>query len=90
MIAQETKIYDSGNNPVNFQPRFAADVTLSDTSILQPGTLYVGTGGSIKVRTAGGNEVTFTNVPDGSIIPILVDMVFNTGTTDAADILILR
>lgn len=90
MKAQETKLYDSGNNPVSLQPRFATAVTVSDTTILQPGTLYIGTGGTVKVRTAGGNDITFSNVQDGSILPVLVDKVYDTGTTDADNIVILR
>lgn len=90
MIAKETKIYDSSNNPVSFQPRNASAVTVSDSTILQPGTLYVGTGGTIKVKTAAGDDVTFYNVQDGSILPVLVTMVYDTGTSDADNIVILR
>jgi hypothetical protein len=43
--------------------------------------LYVGTKGNIKVMTVGGDEVTFTNIQDGSFIPVQVLRVFSTGTT---------
>lgn len=43
--------------------------------------LYVGTKGNIKVMTVGGDEVTFTNIQDGSFIPVQVLKVFSTGTT---------
>lgn len=43
--------------------------------------LYVGTKGNLKVMTVGGDEVTFTNVQDGSFIPVQVLKVFSTGTT---------
>ena len=43
--------------------------------------LYVGTKGNIKVMTVGGDEVVFTNIQDGSFIPVQVLKVFSTGTT---------
>lgn len=44
-------------------------------------TLYVGTGGDVKVRAAGGGEVTFKNMPDGGSINLRIDKVYSTGTT---------
>lgn len=46
--------------------------------------LYVGVGGDIKVRTAGGDDVTFTDVPSGSFMPVQVIRVFTTGTSASA------
>jgi hypothetical protein len=43
--------------------------------------LYVGVGGDVTVLTAGGDDVTFKNVPGGSFIPVHVSKVFSTGTT---------
>jgi len=40
------------------------------------------------VRTAGGDDVTLTNVADGTFIPVQVIRVFATATT-ATDILSL-
>jgi len=46
--------------------------------------LYVGTGGSVVVETVGGGEVTFTNVADGSFLPVRAAAI---GTaTDATDL----
>jgi hypothetical protein len=50
--------------------------------------LYVGTGGTLRVLTAGGNDITLVNVADGTFIPIQVIRVFSS-TTDAADIVAL-
>jgi len=50
--------------------------------------LYVGTGGTLKVRTVGGDDVTFVNVPNGTFIPVQVVRVFATGT-GASNILAL-
>ena len=43
--------------------------------------LYVGVGGDVRVRTRAGTDVTFFNVPAGSILPIEFIRVWNTGTT---------
>ena len=47
-------------------------------------TLFVGDGGAattLRVLTAAGDDVTLTNVPDSSFIPLQVVRVFATGTT---------
>ena len=46
-------------------------------------TLFVGSGGAattLRVLTAAGDDVTLTNVPDSSFIPLQVVRVFATGT----------
>jgi hypothetical protein len=53
--------------------------------------LYVGDvseGTRLKVRTAGGDDVTFTGIVAGSFIPVQVIRVFSTGT-DVDDIIAL-
>ena len=62
----------------------AAAVTVSDTVDLpdKSKSLYVGTGGNVKVKMAQSlQDVTFTNVQDGTVLPIIVTRVFDTGTT---------
>jgi len=70
----------------------AAVVTLSDTVDIpsvsnQNGrgnngcVLYVGTGGDLRVLTAGGDDVVFTGFPDGGFLPVNVVRVFLTNTT---------
>ena len=57
-------------------------ILLSDTIVYdRPMMLYIGTGGSLRVLTSGGDDVTLRNVPDGSTLPILVSKVFATGST---------
>lgn len=71
------------------QPARAAAVTPSDTvDIPNPGNgqvegcvLYVGTGGILRVLTAGGDDITFNNVPNGTFIPVQVIRVFDSTTT---------
>jgi hypothetical protein len=87
---------------LKLQVSVAADVTKSDTVNIQypgdntaspntsawPCVLYVGTGGNVRVLTAGGNDVILNNVAAGTFIPIQVVRVYSTNTT-ASDILAL-
>ena len=67
----------------------AASVTASDSAdiaAITGGTnngcvLYVGGTGNIKVRTIGGDDVTFNNIQAGTFLPVHVIRVFSTGTT---------
>ena len=43
--------------------------------------IYVGTGGTITVRNRAGNDILFTGIPDGSILPVRTIRVMATGTT---------
>ena len=43
--------------------------------------LYVGTGGTVVATMVGGNQVTFSNVQDGSILPLRVQAI---GTATSA------
>ncbi len=60
----------------------AAAVTPSDSTDLAEDArfLYVGVAGHVKVTTAGGSTVTFSNVPVG-FFPVRVTRVWSTGTT---------
>jgi len=50
--------------------------------------LYVGGAGNLKVKTVGGDEVTFVGVNTGTFLPVQVVRVFSTGTS-ATNILAL-
>jgi hypothetical protein len=66
----------------------AVAVTPHDTNELaQPGVLYVGTGGAVKVKTQAGDTVLFGNVPDGYELKCIVVQVFDTDT-DATDLVL--
>ena len=56
----------------------------------EPAVLYIGTssGQNLKVRTSGGDDITFHNVVQGTFLPVQVKRVYKTGTT-ASDILAL-
>ena len=67
----------------------AVDVDSSDVTLAIPGAvLYIGTGGDVKVTTISGDDVTFKNLPNGSVLAVQVKKVFSTGT-DADDIVAL-
>lgn len=70
-------------------PDNAAAVTPNDsTDLTNSGVLFVGSSGNVAVTTNGGDDVTFTGVAGGSIIPVTVTRVKSTGTT-ASNILVL-
>jgi hypothetical protein len=43
--------------------------------------LYIGGAGNVKVTTIGGDIITFTAVPVGSVLPVQVIKLHSTGTT---------
>lgn len=63
--------------------RDAAPVLPDDLADLPtlPRALYVGQGGTLAVRMAGGQEVAFENLQGGMILPVRVRRVMATGTT---------
>jgi hypothetical protein len=72
----------------NYSPTFpmfpggATAITPSDSvNLVTPSVVYVGVGGTVKVTTAQGDDVTFTGILAGSVIPVQVIRVFATGTT---------
>jgi hypothetical protein len=59
----------------------AAAVTPNDSTQIRARALYVGGAGNVSVVMAGGQTVTFANVPAGALLPIEVAVVRATGTT---------
>ena len=43
--------------------------------------LYIGAGGSLRVRMLSGESLDFEGVPAGALLPVRVTHVFATGTT---------
>ncbi len=79
---QIDRVHGPHMNAVNGQ-----ELTLSDsTEFEEPSTLYIGTGGTVKVTTWNGQEISYINVADGSFLTILIKKVWLTGTT-ASDII---
>ena len=57
-------------------------VTPNDSTVVQARALWIGTGGNVAVKaTNGAPSVTFTNVPDGTLMPIMAYQGMNTNTT---------
>lgn len=67
-------------------PEDAAAIEPSDLDALSHVTraLYVGGGGSVRLRVLGGGEVTLAGLGAGSLVPIRAVQVFATGTTATA------
>lgn len=57
------------------------DLSSTDYTNAEPFTVFVGTGGDIKVEMIHSGIVTFKNIPDGTPMPRLFKKVFKTGTT---------
>lgn len=73
----------SGNYKDGISFGHAAAVTPHNTNDLTSpcDSLWVGTGGNVKVDTAGGETVTVTSVPNGTCLAIRCTRVYLTGTT---------
>lgn len=59
----------------------AAAITPSDSALQTYRAIYVGGAGNVAVTTEGGNIVTFTAPPVGTIIPVSTQKVMATNTT---------
>ena len=59
----------------------AVAITTSDTESNAYGSIYVGGAGNVSVVTEGGQTVTFTAPPVGTILPIRTSKVRATLTT---------
>ena len=63
---------------------FCFAISPDDVAELQEATkaIYVGNGGDVTLRCVRGEaDITFTNVPSGSILDVRVRAVRHTGTT---------
>ena len=58
---------------------FRANEFMNGTTI--PCYLLLGNGGTVRVLTAGGDDVTFYNTTANSLLPVQVVRLFKTGTT---------
>lgn len=72
----------------NYSPTFpmfpggATTITPSDsTNLPTPSIIYIGGAGAVKVTTAQGDDVTFSGLQSGQVIPVQVIRVWATGLT---------
>jgi hypothetical protein len=85
MAAQEGTNQYGNNRLLPAEHAFA--ISPSDTAEIAYVTrgLWVGGAGNVKVKTQGGETVTFVGVAAGTLLPIRVVQVFATGGTTATD-----
>lgn len=79
-------IFDKRASSLESPGLHAAEITPDDTADLETAAraLWIGTGGDLRVTTAGGETVTLRNAANG-LLPIRTARVHATGTT-ASDI----
>jgi hypothetical protein len=73
---------------INLQAESAIAITVNDLTNYTPSCLYIGTGGNVQITDATGNTTIFTNIPEGTILPVLVTRVFTTNTTASGFVLL--
>lgn len=70
--------------PTSTYPMFPEDgavvVPSNSTDLPNYSVVYVGTGGNVKVTTAQGSVVTFSNAVAGSVLPVRVRRVWADST----------
>ena len=57
-----------------------------------PATLYIGTASAsntLKVRTAGGDDVVYDNVDAGGMLPVQITRIYSTGTAGVSNLVAL-
>ncbi len=60
-------------------------VTPHDTNELaKHGTIYCGEDGNVKIKTVDGNDLTFTGLKAGTVLPVAARQVYATGTTSGS------
>ncbi len=85
-----TDIYSSTYHDASSPAQHGVAVTPNDSTDLSNFTraVYVGGAGDVKVDLVGSGTVTFSAVPVGTVLPVRVSRVYDTGT-DATLILAL-
>ncbi len=84
-MSDVTQIAQRGS-AINLQAEHATAITAGVT-LYTPSTLYIGTAGNVTVTTAFGDTgIVFKNLPNGSILPVLITAV--TAAT-ASDLVLL-
>lgn len=75
--------FKSYSSALDSPARDGAALSGNDTADLtyMPRALYIGIGGDLRVEMAGGQVLTFANVPGGTILPLRISKLLQTGTT---------
>jgi len=83
LVATVTRVLDEENLLLNADIFLASgnSFTIYSQNTKEACVLYIGTGGNLRVLTASGQDVTFTNVLGGTFLPVQVIKVFSINTT---------
>ncbi len=83
-VATITKVIDNTRLLLNaniFLSTAESYTIYAQSQVKNAAVLFVGTGGTLRVLTAGGQDITFNAILGGTFLPVQVNKVFKTGTT---------
>lgn len=83
-VATVTQVIDETRLLLNadiFQATAESYTVYVQSQVKNAAVLFVGVGGTLRVLTAGGQDITFNAILGGTFLPVQVNKVFKTGTT---------
>lgn len=89
-MANDRKLHNEDVHKIYSANYWSPITVTSPTASLThtPRAIYVGTGGSLGVTGSDGQGATFTNIADGTVLPIQPNII-NSGSTTCSDIIAL-
>lgn len=83
-VATITKVIDNTRLLLNaniFLSTAESYTIYAQSQVKNAAVLFIGVGGTLRVITAGGQDITFNAILGGTFLPVQVLKVFKTGTT---------
>lgn len=83
-VATVTKVIDNTRLLLNaniFLSTAESYTIYAQSQVKNAAVLFVGVGGTLRVLTAGGQDITFNAILGGTFLPVQVNKVFKTGTS---------
>jgi hypothetical protein len=83
-VATITKVIDNTRLLLNaniFLSTAESYTVYAQSQVKNAAVLFIGVGGTLRVITAGGQDITFNAILGGTFLPVQVIKVFKTGTT---------
>lgn len=83
-VATVTKVIDNTRLLLNaniFLSTGESYTVYAQSQVKNAAVLFIGTGGTLRVITAGGQDITFNAILGGTFLPVQVIKVFKTGTS---------
>ena len=83
-VATITKVIDNTRLLLNaniFLSTAESYTIYAQSQVKNAAVLFIGVGGTLRVITAGGQDITFNAILGGTFLPVQVIKVFKTGTT---------